>query len=36
MIEIINLTLKKRADKESHAHNFIISYTQLKIDDNPQ
>ena len=36
MIEIINFTLKKRADKESHAHGFIISYTQLKIDDNPQ
>lgn len=36
MIEIINFTLKKRADKESHAHGFIIGYTQLKIDDNPQ
>ena len=36
MIEIINFTLKKRANKESHAHGFIIGYTQLKIDKNPQ
>ena len=36
MIEIINFTLKKRAHKKSHAHIFIIGYTQLKIYDNPQ